>query len=167
MTPRKPQTPRSTKTQPQRGGRAAAPGSTSTAKSENAKGAATTPTKSKGEGEGKAPQPEEDSQEEEVVEDEGSQDQPKEADTESSSSQPSRSPQATADQDPNTQMPGQDQGEVKLSSNRSSPDPTVTPLDNTSKHSSLTTLSRTPSPITDPTSASKATTGNTASPTEQ
>lgn len=160
VTPRKTQTSRSTKTQSQRGGRAAGLGSTSTAKSGIAKQAATTSNKTKGEGEGKDPQSEEDSQEEDV--EERSQDQPQPADKASSSLQPRKSPQATADQGLNTQMPGQD--EVNPSSNRNSPDPTVMPRDNTSRHSSLTPLSRTPSPITVLPSASPGTTGNTAAP---
>lgn len=166
VTPRKGQTPRSTKTQSQsqRKGRAAGLGNKSTANPGTAKEAATTPTKIKGKGEDKAPQPEEDHQGEDVGE-EGIQDQPQPADTETTSSQPRPSLQASADQVLNTQMLGQDEG--KLSSNRNSPDPTVTPRDNTSRHSSLTPLSRTPSPVMELFPASTNTTGSTASSTEQ
>lgn len=164
--PRKPQTPRSTKaqSQSQRSGRAAGLGNKSTAKPGTAKEAATTPTKIKGKCEDKAPQAEEDRQGEDV-EEEGSQDQPQPADTEISSLQPRPSPQASADQDLSTQMLGRDEG--RLSSNRNSPDPMVTARDHTPRHSSLTPLSRTPSPIMELFPASTGTTGSTASSTEQ
>lgn len=167
---RKPQTPRSTKSQSQsqRSGRVAGLGNKSTAKPGTAKEAATTPTKIKGKGEDKAPQAEEDRQGEdrqgEDVE-EGSQDQPQPADTEIPSLQPRPSPQASADQDLSTQMLGRDEG--RLSSNHNSPDPMVTARDHTPRHSSLTPLSRTPSPIMELFPASTGATGSTASSTEQ
>lgn len=169
VTPRKPRTPRSTKTptqvqsQSQRRGRAAGPGNRSTAKSAGAKEPTTTPTKIKGQGEAKSSQPEEGNQGEDV--EEGSQDEPQAADTETSSLQPLPSPQASTDQDLSTQMLGQDEG--NLSSNRNSPDPTVTLHDNSSKHSSLTPLSRTPSPVMEVSSTNTGTSGNTAPLTEQ
>lgn len=161
VTSRKGQTPRSTKTQSQRRGRAGVLGNTSTGKSGSAKEAAATPTKTKGKGQGQGQgqgqgmvtQPEEHSQGEDV--EEASQGESQQADTETLSSPLHPSPQPSADQNLNTQMLGQD--EAKRSSNRNSPDPMLTSRDNTSRHSSLTSLSRTPSPISEPPSASTGT----------
>ncbi|POS74597.1 hypothetical protein DHEL01_v207004 [Diaporthe helianthi] len=147
-SPRKPQTPQKTATprkrptaqrktpQSQPRGRAAVPGKTSTAKTAGAKAAPTTPTKTKpkpkGKGKGKAPQRQEDSSGEEEGEDKQDQLQEEgtlqqadtqQGDTDSPPLESRQSPPAPGDH--TTPFHGKE--EVKVSSNRNSPKPTLRP----------------------------------------